>query len=125
MSRLDHITAVYVTISGFAMAGVWGVFYAMGFVRDEMAADPLAFWFLLSAEALTSAALAVGGIGMLAGKAWAGRLTLVALGMLLYAVVYATGVFGQRGNVLFACLFGILALVTAALVALRVFSRPG
>jgi hypothetical protein len=123
MTRLDHITAVYATISGFAMAGMWGVFYAMGFVREEMAADPLAFWFLLTAEAITAVALAVGGIGMFAGRAWAARLTLAALGMLLYAVVYATGVFAQRGSALFACMFGVLALMSGVIVTLRVFTR--
>jgi hypothetical protein len=116
---MDKIFAVYALISGLCMFVLWGVFYAMGWVAEELANNPISFSALLCAECCTALALLAGGFGTLAKKPWGIKLALAAMGMMLYAVLYGAGHFAQQGNVLLAMFFTVLSLATVILLILE------
>jgi hypothetical protein len=74
---------------------VWGILLVTG-QEAEVSAGAAAL-FLLAAEFLTALSLIIGGYGQLTRHSWGLRAVLVALGMLLYCVVYSIGVFAGRG----------------------------
>ena len=125
MSKLITFSAVYAIISGFAMFVLWIIFYAIGFVSEEFCQRPVSFLMLLYAEFLTAIALLIGGFGIMAKWKWGRNLTFTALGMMLYAVVYGSGEFAQRGNMLLTGMFAVLSMVTFILLALNIFHKNG
>lgn len=124
LSKLNKISAVYALISGIAMYVLWGIFYTTGFVAKSAGVSPVSFYILIGAECLTATLLLVSGYGLLAAKQkWAHRSFLVSMGMMLYAVIFASGQFCQRGNFLLAGFFTVIAVATAGLLILHVFHK--
>jgi hypothetical protein len=123
MSKLDKVLALYSIISGAAMFVMWGVFYAVGVVTDELASSPVWFLSLACAECLTAIGLLSGGIALFRSRRWARDLTLVSTGMLLYAVLIGCGQFAQRGNVLLTAMFAVLSVATAVILIVNLFRR--
>jgi hypothetical protein len=123
MSKLIKISAVYAIISGIAMYVLWGIFYATGFVVKEVSATPVSFYILIGAECLTATLLLVSGFGLFAKQKWALRLFFISMGMMLYAVIFATGQFSQRGNFGLVGFFAVIATATAFLLALHIANK--
>jgi hypothetical protein len=120
MSKLTKISGIYAIISGIAMYVLWGIFYATGFMAKEVGATPVSFYILIGAECLTATLLLISGFGLFAKQKWALRLFFISMGMMLYAVIFATGHFSQRGNFGLAGFFAMIATATACLLFLHI-----
>lgn len=95
-SRWARATAGFAAIMAILLVGTWLVLLGSGQVV-ELTTRPFSTWSLLAAEFATSGFLLVGAAGVLARRAWAGRILLVALGMLLYTTVNTVGVSAEQG----------------------------
>ena len=119
-----EFAAIFATIVGILMVGQWTLTilrrgvpgpdagYAAGRGHMEMR-------FHWAAEFVTALALVAGGLGLLAGWAWALPPYLVATGMLIYTVINSPGYFAQQGQwapVAIFCLLFALALLSLALL---------
>ena len=109
---MKKAASIFSLFCGIAMLVVWGILLAIGQV-PELQTRPFETVFLLMAEFLTAISLLVGGFALLARKNWGLRMDLTALGMLLYCVVFSTGVFGQAGNAPAAIFFAVIAVLAA------------
>ena len=85
-------------LAGIAMLLVWAWLLATGNV-DGLEPRPLGTWLHIAGEVLTAVILIVSGWGLLTTASWAGRLFLLANGMLLLAVIHAIAWYGERGEV--------------------------
>jgi hypothetical protein len=121
MNKITKIFALYAIISGIAMVVMWGIFYAIGFAADKMSHAPIAFWVLMAAEGITAMALVAGGFGIIRRKNWGRNLTFISMGMLLYAVIFASGEFAQQKNVCLTCLFILLFCATSIVLLANLF----
>jgi hypothetical protein len=121
MPKMTRILALYAIISGFAMLVLWSIFFAVGIVADELSYSPFSFPVLLAAESLTVLLLLIGGFGILTRREWAPNLTMVSLGMMLYAVIYGAGNSAQRGNLFLTCFFALISVATALLLFIKFF----
>ena len=57
---------------------------------------PVEMLFHKVAELVTAIALLAGGVGLLLEWAWASRVYLISMGMLLYTVINSSGYFAQK-----------------------------
>lgn len=111
MNRLARTAAVFSISMGVLMLATWGVLLFTGGV-PELYTLPLETSLLLTAEFLTAFSLIAGGFGLLSYRKWGMTVTLVAMGMLLYCVIFSAGTFGQQGTLLAAAWFVLVALAT-------------
>jgi hypothetical protein len=83
----QEVVPIYMVVQGAAIAGLWTVDIASGkleggfFTAKE---NGVLYWPHVSAEYLTAAALATGGIGYLSGAGWSDAVAYPALGALFY-----------------------------------------
>ena len=96
MTKMTKAAAIFAILMGVLMLLVWGILLATGQEAAVSAGTPSAL-SLLAAEFLTAFSLLIGGYGLLTGRTWGLRAALVALGMLLYCVIFSIGVFAERG----------------------------
>ena len=66
----------------------------------------------------------MGGFTLLARKNWGLQIDLTALGMLLYCVVFSTGVFGQAGDAPAAIFFAVIAVLAAGFATIFILRIP-
>ena len=116
--------AIFAIATGFLMVAQWTLTIVRGDVAGPDAGyaagrGPIEMRFHWAAEFATALALLAGGVGLLAGWAWAPPAYLVAMGMFLYTIINSPGYFAQQGQwapvVMFALLL-LLALVSLGLV---------
>ena len=74
--------------------------------------------FHLAAEFATALALMAGGVGMLAGWAWALPVYLIATGMLIYTVINSPGYFAQQGQWAPVAMFALVLVLALASLGL-------
>jgi hypothetical protein len=101
---------------GSAQIVTWIVLFANGTAKRDYSSTPIQTLILLIAELLTAIAVITGGIGILAGRKWGIPLSLAALGMMLYCVIFSCGVFWQTGVAPAAAFFAAASVLTAAAV---------
>ena len=120
MEKLIQISGVYALISAVAMVVIWALIIGLGFLDEEMRAHPLQHYFLIAAEGITACLLFVSAVGLLKKSGRAVKLFYISMGMMLYAVIFATGKFLSIGLTYFAGLFILVALATAVLLGVHV-----
>jgi hypothetical protein len=116
--------AIFAIIVGILMVGQWTLTILRRDVPGPEAGyaagrGPIEMRFHWAAEFATALALVAGGLGQLAGRAWALPAYLVATGMLIYTVINSPGYFAQQGQWAPVAMFGlllVLALVSLTLV---------
>jgi len=123
MNKTSRLIAVYSLVSGCAMPLIWTVFFITGLVSGKDGNVQLGF--LLFAEFLTAAVLLAAGIGSLRRSKWSRNAALAGLGMLLYAVIYASGHFFSLGIPVLAGFFAVLSVATAVVLSLAIVIRTG
>ena len=123
MDKLMRISGVYALISAIAMAVIWVFILLFGAVSADMAAHPLQYYFLIGAEILTAVLLFISGVGLLKKSEKTLRLFYIAMGMLLYAVIFATGKFLSLELPYFSVLFVLVSLATAVLLILNLSKK--
>ena len=96
MTKMTRAAAVFAILMGVLMLIVWGILLVTGQEAEVSARTPSAL-SLLAAEFLTAFSLIVGGYGLFTRRKWGPRAVLIALGMLLYCVIFSIGVFAERG----------------------------
>ncbi len=96
MTKMTKASAIFAILMGVLMLIVWGTLLVTGQEAAVSAGMPSAL-SLLAAEFLTAFSLIIGGYGLFTRRTWGLRFTLVALGMLLYCVIFSIGVFAERG----------------------------
>ncbi len=96
MTKMTKASAIFAILMGVLMLIVWGILLLTGQEAEVSAGAPSAL-SLLAAEFLTAFSLIVGGYGLFARRKWGLCAALVALGMLLYCVIFSIGVFAERG----------------------------
>lgn len=119
----DHLATGYSLGLGASLLGRWAALYLAGELPG-LAAAPYESGFHLVAEGATILALLAAGLGLVFDRAWADDLFPVSLGMALYGTITGVGYFAHRGEDAMAVLLGLLALLTLALLAVRLRSVP-
>ena len=112
---MKKAVSVYSLVVGIGMLCMWLFFIAAGSVA-EFETKPAEITFHLIAEFGAALMLVIAAILSL-GKKPAGKpLLLAALGMLLYTVIVSPGYYVQRGEIPFAVMFFVLAVLTAVAI---------
>ncbi|MFO7537182.1 MAG: hypothetical protein R6X32_03890 [Chloroflexota bacterium] len=106
-----RVVASFCLFVGSMMVIQWLFFLLSGSV-PELVSAPLAIAFHLAAEGSTAVLLIVAGIALWRQWPWALPATLLALGMLIYAMVNSAGYFAQQAEWVMVAMFGLLLLVT-------------
>ncbi len=96
MTKMTKAAAIFAILMSVLMLIVWSILLATGQEAAVSAGTPSAL-SLLAAEFLTAFSLIISGYGLFTQRPWGLRAALVALGMLLYCVVFSIGVFAERG----------------------------
>lgn len=122
MSKAKIAAAVYAVLTGVAMLGTWAMLLTTGRV-PELSTTPVVISLHIAAEILTALALLIGGYGLLTGRKWGRPLHLVSLGMLLYAVVQASGYYAQQGETVLVGMFAVFAITTVVFIGLAIRRR--
>ena len=112
MTKMTKASAIFAILMGVLMLIVWGLLLVTGQEAEVSAGAPSAL-FLLAAEFLTAFSLIGGGYGLFTRRKWGLRAALVALGMLLYCVIFSIGVFAERGIAPALAWFVFVTLATA------------
>jgi len=80
-------SGVFSIVVGLLMFGQWGFFLAAGAV-PELQSEPLRIALHLAGELITAVCLIAGGLALLRGNSWGKPLSLVAGGMLAFALSF-------------------------------------
>lgn len=117
MEKFKKFAAIYAIIAGICIPVLWIFILAAG-VIIKLNSEPTALTLLLASEFITAVFLLTGGIGLLLKKAWSLKIWFLSMGMLLYAVLNATGQFMQMNHPFFAPAFIIITAATACTILL-------
>jgi hypothetical protein len=109
-SSAIKLVAVYSILIGIFMIGFWSFAVTSDIVPPEE--KPWGITFHLFSEFSTASLLIISGAGVWLNKDWARYLSLLALGMLMYIVIYSPGYYAQRGNMPMAFMFIVLIFLT-------------
>jgi hypothetical protein len=83
----ETVVPIYMIVQGAAIAAIWTADIASGTLADGFFSakeNGVLYWPHITAEYITAAGLAAGGIAALTGAGWAGAAAYAALGALLY-----------------------------------------
>ena len=113
--------SILTIIVGLGMIGWWSFAITTDQI-PELATAPFEVYLHLTAEFSTALLLVIGGVAALRKCDWAGTVHTFSLGMVLYAVIQASGYYIQRSQWGFVIMFGLIAVF--ALTGLRQQLRP-
>ncbi len=116
---LETISGIYSLIVGLGMIGIWILLLVKKQV-PEINTAPIDITFHIIAEYITGFLSIISGILLLMDVIWASILFIVAMGMVIYAVINATGYYGQKKEWNFVMLFGTLLISAAVLLILNI-----
>ena len=117
----SSLVAIYSVLLGLVMIGFWVLALSSNIVPPEE--KPWAITFHVIAEFSTAILLIISGVGLWFGSEWARSLSTLALGLLLYIVIYSPGYYAQRNNLPMAAMFIVLIILTVlAIIALLKFT---
>ncbi len=124
MTRLGwaRTAAAFSALMAILLVGTWVALLVTGGV-PELATRPASTYSLLVAEFTTAALLLTGAAGVARRRSWAGRVLLVALGMLLYTTLNTVGVSAEQGLAPAAVFMALVAAGSLTLV-LRSLREP-
>lgn len=125
--KLRRTAAAFTIIVGLAMIGIWIMLLVTGQdpqLQTELRTIPIAISMAITSDFLTAAVLLIGGFGLLANRGWAVKAFLLSAGFLLYSVVNAAGLYGQRGDLAFLSMFAII-FVLAVVFTVFAFQKEG
>lgn len=112
---MKKAVSIYSLVVGIGMLCMWLFFIAAGSV-GEFETKPAEITFHLIAEFGTALMLIIAAILSLGRRPVGKPLILAALGMLLYTVIVSPGYYVQRGEMPFAIMFFVLAVLTAVAI---------
>lgn len=115
----ENIIVTYCILTGISILAFWGINIATNQV-PELEQGTKEIYFHLAAEFLTATLLIISGIGTRTQKRWGKPLTKISLGMLLYAVINAAGLYADQNNSTITITF-IIIIVSTILVITTIF----
>jgi peptidoglycan/LPS O-acetylase OafA/YrhL len=118
MSRIDKALAVYTIFMGILMITWWSLLLATN-QMPELQTAPIQAKLHLTAEFLTALTLLMSGVGLLRNSWWAKSASYVSLGMLLYAVVQASGHSAQTGQPALVAMFAVSTMIILVFLTAR------
>jgi hypothetical protein len=110
LSRIDKSLGIYSILMGLAMITWWSILLTTG-QMPELSTTPFTAVLHLTAEILTALSLLLGGVGILRSSWWAHDVSTLSPGMLLYAMVQASGYSADHGQTGLVLVFAVSALV--------------
>ena len=117
---LDFVVPVYCVLIGFFMMGFWVFAVHSGIVPEEE--KPWGIRFHLLSEFTTATLLIISGTASVLAFEWAKSISLLALGMLLYIVIYSPGYYLQKMNKPMALMFVSLIILTTLAILFTLIS---
>jgi hypothetical protein len=111
MSKINRAAGIYAIVVGISMIAWWGFLLTTG-QMPEMENTPVAAWLHVAAEITTGLGLLTSGAALLRYRPWARSAFLVSTGMLLYAVIQASGYFAQAGQTAMTLMFALCLLLS-------------
>jgi len=117
---LDFVVPTYSVLIGIFMIGFWIFAIRSGIVPEEE--KPWGIRFHLLSEFTTATLLMISGIASVLLIEWAKSISLLALGMLLYIVIYSPGYYLQKKNKLMVIMFISLIVLTVLAILLTLMS---
>jgi len=102
--------AIFAVIAGAAILINWIYLFATNNV-PELDGQPVTTWVRIITEVATAVLLLAAGYGLAAGAPWARKVYLIAVGALLFAVVHAVAIYGQKGDLGMVVLALLLAVI--------------
>ena len=111
MNKNTKVESIISMVIGAGMIG-WWTFALINDQMPEIHTAPTNAAFHLSAEYLTGFTLIAGGIGLILNRVWGRSVHYVSLGMLLYAVIKASGFYAQQGDIVFVAMFALFTFAT-------------
>ncbi|MCK5430282.1 MAG: hypothetical protein KAI94_12460 [Anaerolineales bacterium] len=121
MQRMEKVPAVFAIAVGVTMIGWWSLLLVTNQI-PELKIAPIAASLHLAAEYIAGFSLLISGIGLYANRWWAKQAFYIANGMLLYAVVQASGYFAQIGQAGLVFMFGALFMLALFFLGSRIIS---
>ena len=105
-----RMVAIYSVFVGLFMI----IFWLMLLFTDQVPSDqkPYAISFHLAGEFLTAVLLIAAGAGVWLKKHWSKILSPLALGLLLYTVIFSPGYYAQLGEMPIVVMFTVLIVLT-------------
>jgi hypothetical protein len=105
--------AIFAIVAGAAILINWIYLLATGNV-PELQEQPVTTWVRIVTELATAVLLLAAGIGLVAAASWARKIYLIAAGALLFAVIHAVAIYGQKGQT-------VMVIVALALAVIAFF----
>jgi hypothetical protein len=109
MKKTPSLFAYVFLFIGLSMLALWTMLIFTKQV-PEFETAPFTTITHITAESLTGLMLIIAGYGLLKKQPWAQRFYPLAVGMLLYAVVQASGYYIDHSSPVFVVLFGVMIL---------------
>jgi len=121
--HVRQVVAGYSILVGITILATWIFILTIGEVPQAFE-RPFELTFHISAEVAAAILLITAGAGLAySTSGWAPKLSLLSLGMLLYATMNAMGAYAQEGNTNMVILLIAVTLSTTAVVALALNPR--
>ncbi len=117
----ENIINVYCILTGIVILSFWIIAIPTNQV-PELEEESIEIYFHISAEFLTATLLIISGIGATIQKKWSNPLTKISLGMLLYAVINATGRYADQNNPAITTIF-ITIIISTILIIASIFKK--
>jgi len=125
--KLRKTAAIYAIIVGLAMISIWIIILVTGQdpeLQSQLQTEPIAIGLHITSEFITAALLLVGGLGLIANRGWAVKMYVLSMGFLMYSLVNASGLYGQRGNLAFISMFAVI-FIFAVVFTMSIFRQVG
>lgn len=112
----ENIIEIYCILTGISILAFWGISIAINQV-PELEQGTKEIYFHLAAEISTATLLILSGAGTRQQKKWSKPLTKISLGMLLYAVINAAGLYADQNNTIITIIFITIIISTILIIA--------
>ena len=114
----DYVVAIYSVLIGIFMMCFWIFATYSGIILEDE--KPWGIRFHLLSEFTTAILLIVSGLASILNIEWAKSTSFLALGMLLYIVLYSPGYYLQKKNKPMTVLFILLITLTILAILLTI-----
>jgi len=107
------LVSIYSILVGISIIGFWR-FFVSSKQLSKLGSNqtPIEIGYHVVAEFLTAGLLVAAGIGSIYSLEWSRTVSLIALGMLLYAVINSPGLYAAKKNIPMIAMFSVLTILT-------------
>jgi|SRR5579862_742846 len=107
------LVSIYSILVGISIFGFWGYVTGAGQLSKlGTSQTTIEVAYHVVAELLTAGLLIAAGVASIYSLSWGRAASLIALGMLLYAVINSPGMYAAKKNVPMIAMFSVLTILT-------------